>query len=317
MQTDRIHRWLAGTNWATWRRDPMTGDASARRYERLQGPTNETVILMDAPPQTCGSQRQFVKISEHLRGIGLSAPTVLDWDDAQGVMTLEDLGSTDFARHLRAKPNQEAELYMAAVDVLEILQSFPPPTDLVKMTPDVGTDMIDIAFEWVGKDTSKYLVDEIKGGLRDLLDRVDPHPSVLSLRDFHAENLIWRGDQDGPDRVGLLDFQDAFVTHPAYDLASLLRDARRDVDPDLTDLMLARFGRKDPAFKMAFHVMAVQRNLRILGIFERLCCNAGKTGYRTLMPRVIRHLRTDLHAPELAGLAPLIYRAFDIGDEPV
>jgi len=106
------------------------------------------------------------------------------------------------------------------------------------------------------------------GWQRHLLDRVDPHPSVLSLRDFHAENLIWRGDQDGPDRVGLLDFQDAFVTHPAYDLASLLRDARRDVDPDLTDLMLARFGRKDPAFKMAFHVMAVQRNLRILGIFD-------------------------------------------------
>ena len=316
MQNDHATDWLNGTDWAQWRRDPMTGDASARRYERLHGPNGNTVILMDASPETCGSQAAFVDIAAHLRALGLCAPQVLAWDDARGLMILQDLGQTDFARHLRASPQDETLLYTAAVDVLRALQSAPAPAALTRMTPDVGADMIDLAFEWAARDTSTDLSDQIKDLLRNLLQQVDPNPSVLSLRDFHAENLIWRGGETGLSRIGLLDFQDAFVTHPAYDLASLLRDARRDVDPALTDPMIARLGGDDPAFKTAFHVMAVQRNLRILGIFERLERRDGKSGYRALVPRVVDHLRTDLTAPKLAALGPLVHRAFDLGGTP-
>lgn len=316
MQNDRATDWLSSTDWAEWRRDPMTGDASARRYERLHGPNGATVILMDAPPDTCGSQAPFVDIASHLRTLGLCAPQVLAWDETRGLMILQDLGLTDFARHLRACPQDETLLYTAAVDVLLTLQSAPPPAALTRMTPDVGADMIDIAFEWAARDASTDLSGQIKDLLRDLLQQVDPNPSVLSLRDFHAENLIWRGGETGVSRVGLLDFQDAFVTHPAYDLASLLRDARRDVDPAFTDPMIARLGGDDPAFRTAFHVVAVQRNLRILGIFERLAQRDGKSGYRALLPRVVTHLRTDLDPPELATLGPLVHRAFDLGDQP-
>lgn len=313
MRNAVVSEWLSQTEWANWHRTPMTGDASARRYERLVADAGTSVILMDAPPETCGSQTLFSQIAEHLRGIGLVAPDVLAWNDVLGLMILEDLGRVDFAQHLRSNPQDERRLYEAAVDVLMAIGLSPAPSGLKIMTPDIGANMIDIAFEWAAVDHSAALSGEIKGNLKELLSTVAPNPTALSLRDYHAENLIWRPDEPPTRRVGLLDFQDAFITHPAYDLASLLRDARRDVDPDLVDPVLKRMGGEED-MKAAFHIMAVQRNLRILGIFERLTRRHGKVSYLNLIPRVRGHLQTDLGAPELARLAPLVRRAFSLND---
>lgn len=313
MRSAVVRDWLAGSDWSSWDRAPMTGDASARRYERLNGPNSASVILMDAPPATCGSQSRFVEIAAHLRLLDLAAPQIFAWDDALGLMVLEDLGDVDFAKHLKTAPNDERRLYENAVDVLLAVQSAPPPSRLTAMTSTVGADMVDIAFEWAATDQSADLRAGAKTQIHDLLTQVDPTPSVLSLRDFHAENLIWRPERAGLSNVGLLDFQDAFVTHPTYDLASLLRDARRDVGPDLLNHLLPRFapsaGDLDQT-RSAFHVIAVQRNLRILGIFNRLAQQDGKTGYLKLVPRVQAHLRADLAAPICKTLAPLVRRAF-------
>lgn len=307
-----ITSWLSGTDWASWDFAPMTGDASSRGYARLTSRAGATLILMDAPPDTCGSQTKFVEIAAHLRNLGLCAPDVLHWDDALGLMIIEDLGSVDFATHLRASPNAEPALYDAAVDALMLLQSAPPPDGLIRMTPRVGVDMLDIAFEWAATDHSSHLAQDIKTQLLSLLMDVDPAPSVLSLRDFHAENLIWRPDLKGVKRVGLLDFQDAFVTHAAYDLASLIHDARRDVDPALTAPLIAKMaGPNTESFTQAFHVLSLQRNLRILGIFERLAHRDGKVAYRKLSPRVWAHIQESLRTPALRDIAPLVHRAFD------
>ncbi|KAG1713746.1 N-acetylmuramate/N-acetylglucosamine kinase [Nymphon striatum] len=275
---------------------------------------------MDAPPETCGSQSAFVKIGRHLEALGLSAPQVLEWDEKQGLMILQDLGDMDFAKHLRNQPDTEIMLYEKAVETLLVIQSAPPPDGLISMTPDVGANMIDLAFEWAATDQSRDLWAEIKSNLKILLETVDPAPNTLSLRDFHAENLIWRPRQNGLACVGLLDFQDAFVTHPMYDLASLLRDARRDVDPELLGHLLPYFTPRAEDLKMikdAFHIIAIQRNLRILGIFHRLSKQGGKTGYLSLVPRVLRNLEADLSAPICAPLAPHVARAFDgLGMKP-
>ncbi|PVA07642.1 aminoglycoside phosphotransferase family protein [Thalassorhabdomicrobium marinisediminis] len=304
-----VQDWLAGSPWAAWQHSPITGDASARRYLRLTDPTGGTVILMDAPPDLCGSQNRFAQMADHLRGLGLAAPEVLAFDDTLGVMVLEDLGPTDFARHLRHTPQDERPLYEAGVDVLKAIGAAPPPSGLDVMTPQVGGAMIDLAFDWAAQDDSASLRQDITAILTRLLQSVSPAPATLSLRDFHAENLIWRPEQAGGLRIGLLDFQDAFVTHPAYDLASLLRDARRDVDPSLVAPLLARLG---PDHTAAFHIMAVQRNLRILGIFNRLARRDAKPGYLALVPRVRAHLATDLRTPYLAPLAPLVDHAFGL-----
>jgi aminoglycoside/choline kinase family phosphotransferase len=314
MRSAVVSQWLAETEWASWQRIKMTSDASARHYERLLGPKGQSVILMDAAPETCGSQSRFVNIAAHLKFLNLAAPDVLEWDDRNGLMILSDLGQNNFAKSLSAAPKDEANLYSAAVNVLRTLQSSPPPNGLTKMTPDVGADMIGVAFEWAATDQSIDLAKEITARLHHLLQEVDPDPCALSLRDFHAENLIWRPADHANLRVGLLDFQDAFITHPTYDLASLLRDARRDVDPVLLTPLLTQLKGEDgniEDFKRAFHVMAVQRNLRILGIFHRLARQDGKTGYLALVPRVWAHLQTDFATPDLIDCGHLVAQAFD------
>ncbi|WP_245540944.1 aminoglycoside phosphotransferase family protein [Octadecabacter antarcticus] len=290
----------------------MTADASPRQYERLIGQNGRSVVLMDAPPETCGSQSRFVDIATHLKSLNLASPEVLEWDDPKGLMIISDLGQHDFAKYLSAAPTDEPNLYSAAVNVLRTVQSTPPPIGLTEMTPDVGADMVSVAFEWAATDQSKDLATEITASLRNLLQEIDHDARVLSLRDFHAENLIWRPTNHGNWRVGLLDFQDAFIAHPTYDLASLLRDARRDVDPAMLASLLTQLAGEDgnvADFKRAFHVMAVQRNLRILGIFHRLAQQDGKTGYLSLAPRVWAHLQTDLAMPDLADLGHLVQRA--------
>ena len=312
MRELRLTEWLSTTEWAAWDRHPVTGDASARRYERLIGPNDQSVIAMDAPPDICGTQKSFVDMAHHLKNIGLAAPEIFAWDEELGLLILSDLGPTDFARHLKSTPVDEAKLYGNAANVLRKLHSAPPPIGLTKMTPDIGTGMIDLAFDWAAIDISAELRASIENELNQLLTQVDPSPNTLSLRDFHAENLIWRNDQTGTDCVGLLDFQDAFITHPTYDLASLLRDARRDVQAEMLDDLLYQLnpGANQGAQRLAFHVMAVQRNLRILGIFRRLAERDGKTRYLDFIPRVENHLRTDLSFPELTKLNTLVTRAF-------
>jgi len=301
---ETIRDWLAKSDWKDWERSPMSGDASARRYERLTF-GGKSMVFMDAPPETCGSQANFVKIAMHLRNIGLCAPEIHDWNEQTGLMILEDLGGSDFSQYIARDPVQETQLYHAALDVLKELQSNPPPADLSNLTPEVGTDMIGIAFDCAAVDPSTDLKETIESLIKRLMKSIDEEPKVLSLRDFHAENLIWRPGNTGNRRIGLLDFQDAFISHPMYDVASLVRDARRDVGADIIDVLVP-----NPRDRTAFHVIALQRNLRILGIFHRLAKRDGKTKYLSYIPRVWGHIQADLKTPETQALAPLINRAF-------
>lgn len=313
IRTDVVSKWLARSDWTNWTRSAITGDASSRGYERLIGPKGRTAILMNAPPEICGSQKRFVEMAAYLRGINLAAPKILEWDEEAGLMVLEDLGEIDFAQYLQSNPKDELHLYEHAVDVVLALQSRRPPEGLTVMTPTLGAEMIDLAFEWAAPDTSTALRDDIKGKLKDLLTTVDDQAGVLSLRDFHAENLIWRPDQTGLVRVGLLDFQDAFVAHPVYDIASLLRDARRDVSPDIVSQILKKIAPSQGDLThttAAFHIVSVQRNLRILGIFQRLAQRDGKANYLDLIPRVADHIRADLNTVHCTSIAPVLRRAF-------
>ncbi|MFT6775685.1 MAG: aminoglycoside/choline kinase family phosphotransferase [Paracoccaceae bacterium] len=145
--------------------------------------------------------------------------------------------------------------------------------------------------------------------------------AALVLRDYHAENLIWLPDRAGPARVGLLDHQDALIGHPAYDLASVLEDARRDTSPTLRAAMLARYcaatGADPDTFGAAFAILAAQRNLKIVGIFARLCIRDGKPSYVDLIPRVWAHLARDLAHPALADLAQFVAAHVPPPDAPV
>lgn len=216
-------------------------------------------------------------------------------------MILEDLGPSDLARWLIERPEDESDLYAAAVEAMHKAQAAPPPEGLASLTPGVGAGMLEPFFDWFAPALPR---ETVRTAMAAALLRLAPGPLVLSLRDFHAENLIWRPDRSGTDRIGLLDFQDAFLAPPEYDLASLLRDARRDVSSGAEAAATERFAAltgRDPAAAIA--ALAVQRNLRILGIFARLARRDGKVHYLGLQPRVIGHLRKDLAHPALADLA--------------
>jgi aminoglycoside/choline kinase family phosphotransferase len=301
--TDRdtlITQFLAGTKWQDWQRSAIAGDASARRYLRLSQ-ASESVVLMDAPPSNGEDTGPFSSLATLLKHNDLSPPSILLHDQSIGFMLLSDLGSTDFAQWVAAYPQDQSKIYKAATDVLIHLEGVTPPANLKHMTPDVGAEMVGITGEYYTTASTADLQEEMQRALTTFA----PDPTVLALRDYHAENLIWRENRQGLGRVGLLDFQDAFVAPAGYDLASLLRDARRDVPPELAEEIIAYFVSRTKAksgFRTQLACLGVQRNLRILGVFARLATAMKKPRYLAFMPRVWANIMLDLKDPALADL---------------
>jgi len=290
---------------------PVPGDASNRRYFHV-GPH----IAMDAPHAKGEDVRPFVAVTDMLRGRGLSAPALLAQDIPNGFLLLENLGTGLFARLCAADPGQEAALYAAAVDLLHGLAARPgdavPPYDLAVMEREAM-----LLTDWwcpaAGVAVSDDLRAEWAGAVRADLTGVAAARSALVLRDYHAENLLWLPQRDGDARVGLLDYQDALVGHPAYDLVSLLEDARRDVSPGLAEAMVARFLTRRPdldgaAFRRDYDALGAQRNAKIVGIFARLCMRDGKPRYLEMIPRVWAHLMRDLGGDGTPGMRTFIER---------
>lgn len=314
--TDRntlCESFLSATPYAAWQRGLLAGDASNRRYERLAGADGKSVVLMDAPPEKGEDVRPFIRIAEYLRAQGLSAPEILARDVEHGFLLLEDLGDDLYARVILREPMLEKELYEAATDALVALHQAPIP-DLEPYGPRMMAEMAGLAL-------SKYR-DGILGGqdpklqsrfedqFEDILRETVKGDPVLVQRDYHAENLLWLPAREGVARVGLLDFQDARSGHRAYDLVSLLQDARRDVPAGIEMQMISRYitaaGTDESGFRTAYTVLGVQRNLRILGVFARLSQEYGKPHYVDLIPRVWDHFIRGLEHPALAPVADLL-----------
>ena len=308
MRDQKIDAFLAGTDWAMARRAKLAGDASNRRYDRLTlGP--DSAVLMDAPPEKGEDVRPFVAVAEYLTGIGLSAPRIIAADTEAGFLLIEDLGDDLFARVLDRDETLEQPLYAAATDALIQLHRAAPMAGLEAYDPPRMTELSALAYDW-------YLAEslgpspEAKAAFGAEFEPVlaeNAECSVTILRDYHAENLLWLPDRDGAARVGQLDFQDAMLGDPSYDLVSLLMDARRDVSAETRDAMIryyaAETGQEAEVFERSFHVLGAQRNLRILGVFARLSRRDRKAHYVDLIPRVWDHLMRNLDHPALAGIA--------------
>ena len=306
-----VDAFLAAQGWADAEQVPLAGDASSRRYIRLCSGPKRTILMIDPQDDTA----RFAALSVHLRGLGLSAPDI--YAQATGLMLLEDFGDAQFAKVAQTQPDMEIPLYRAATEVLCHLETCKVPAELTHATPRILGQMVEPVF-------THYLpllgvlptakASEITARLTDLLDHYLPEETVLVLRDFHAENMIWLPDRNHIRRVGLLDFQDALAGPPIYDLVSLLQDARRDVTDACRDATLRHYldlsGRRQSAVMPAFHLLGLQRNLRILGIFARLATERGKPGYLALIPRVWAHIQTSLATPVARDLEPLIRDLF-------
>ncbi|WP_410217169.1 tRNA (adenosine(37)-N6)-threonylcarbamoyltransferase complex ATPase subunit type 1 TsaE [Paracoccus sp. (in: a-proteobacteria)] len=292
---------VAQAGWGDVRVLPLAGDASARRYFRLKGPQGHAV-LMDDPG---GSMGAFLAMTRWLGDRGFGAPALLAQDEAQGLALVEDLGDDLLARVLEDDPTMAPVAYDRIVDLLADLHRHPipdfvPALDGAALADQVG--LFALYPQALGQDAPDI------GPLIAALHRewAKDTPLVTALRDFHAENLIWRGAAP----LGLVDYQDAVTAHPAYDLVSALQDARRDVDPALEEAAIHRYltvtGLDAGRYRAAYALLGAQRNLRIMGIFTRLCIRDGKPRYLDFMPRVWGHLQRDLAHPALAPLAQVL-----------
>jgi len=309
-RVELIAGFLAAAGWDKAARRVLAGDASFRRYDRLETAAGRRAVLMDAPPPH-EDVRPFLAVARLLQGLGLSAPAILAEDVAAGLLLLEDFGDATYTR-LLAQGAGEVELYALAVDVLVALHRAFDPAAAGSVAPYDDRRLFDEAallVDWympamTGQPTEPALRDEYLALWRAVLPVARGVPSSLVLRDYHVDNLILLHERDGVGACGLLDFQDAVIGPVTYDLVSLLEDARRDVPADLASAMQAHYLAHFPsldraAFSASYAVLGAQRNCKIVGIFTRLCRRDGKPHYLRHIPRVWRLIEQDLRHPVL------------------
>lgn len=336
----------AGNGWDRARRIALGQDASTRRYIRLFREDGATALLMDAPrvesepcppdadPATrarlgwnamtrlaASRVEAFASISHHLRSLGLSAPKIHHFDAANGFALIEDFGDgREFARLIERGAEDETRLYRAAAERLATVHKASIPK--VLSLDGVSWPILEFDSVALGANADLYadwLPAEVgQGGLqgaqrarweaeRDaLIAQAMTFPRAFTLRDYHAENLLWLPQGD----VGLLDFQDAVVGWDAWDLAMLTQDARRNVSPEAAEAaigtFLAQTGQSREAFDERFAVIGALNALRIAGVFSRLQHRDNKPRYCDFQPRQLQLLARNLSHPSLAGMAAFV-----------
>ena len=332
-----LRQFLDGAGYAEAKRQRMAGDASTRSYARLVR-DDGVVILMNSPPRPDGPAvydgksysaavhlaedvKPWVAIARALSERGFSAPLIHHADLDNGFLITEDFGGVSFVEG--DPPRPIAERYEAATDVLAALHREPLP-EVLPLAPQISYAMpvfdtdaqlveAGLMLEWYlpdrGVEPSDNLRAEFVMMWRDLLSKSAAAARTWVLRDFHSPNLIWLAERSGIARVGIIDFQDAVLGPAAYDLVSLLQDARIDV-PELVELsLLTRYIKArrssdqtfDPAeFAELYALMSAQRNTRLLGTFARLNRRDGKPNYLRHQPRIWTYLSRSLAHPVLA-----------------
>ena len=315
-----LEAFLANAGWGEAKIEPIPGDASFRRYFRVRmpdaGPPNSAMLMYAPPPEE--DPEPFLKVASWLAAHAMLAPEIYAEDAAQGWVLTEDFGNDRMRDWLDENPGDETAAYETAIDALVELHQRPAgpfdPYDMATYQREAG-----LLTQWyapaigLSVDEAGYVKawDEVLG---DLVARQSRPVTVL--RDYHAENIMLLGKPATNAQQGLIDFQDALVGHPAYDVVSLLQDARRDVTLALEAAMLARYTERagsDAEFIADYARLGAQRNAKIVGIFTRLYKRDGKPRYLDMIPRVWAAMERDLEHPALAPVAD--WFAANIPDE--
>jgi aminoglycoside/choline kinase family phosphotransferase len=316
-----LDRFLAAHGYAAANRAPLPGDAGHRRYLRLAGGPRPA-LLMDGSgaaavglPSAEADLRSFMAIAAHLRAIGLSAPEILAADPPAGLLLLEDLGEPTHATLLDAGA-EPLPLYLAAAETLAALHEAPPPAGLpawegAAMARATAATFLD--WWWpaaLGADPSPAQREAFHAAMGAMLAPFEGAGAFVH-RDYFPANLLPLPERPAPASVGIIDFQDAGHGHPAYDLVSLLQDARRDVPDAVRQAATDRYLERRPGldrteFAAATAAMAAQRHLRVASLWVRLDRRDGKPHYLRHGPRCWRLLDEALVHPATAPLAAFL-----------
>ncbi len=325
LNEEHAHQFLTQNKIVNCQIKKIAGDASFRSYYRIfyEG---GSFILMFAPPQF-EEVRPFIAVDEFLTSNGFSAPKIFAIDKKSGFILLEDFGDNSYGRALAVAPEQELLLYEKACDCLIDIHKLKAPTNLPAYNHALLFREVMLFVDWYLPLQKKSMSLQEKAHFKflwfqlfdhlgySLLER-DYHTQsekpVVVLRDYHADNLMILEGREGFKQVGLLDFQDAAVGSRAYDLVSLLEDARRDVNEAIRCKIFDHYLKNSvcdtKAFVKDYAILSLQRNIKILGVFSRLSLRDGKHQYLNLLPRVLNFvkLRLESNGEIFAPLSPLI-----------
>lgn len=333
-----IRAFLDNAGYRNAIRRHLTGDASIRAYEHVDAGDGR-FVLMDSPAHTPGpilahgnyyqqiahiaeDVKPFIAIGRYLISRGLRAPAIYETDIDQGILLMEDLGSEgvlDAAGAPIPERYRESAACLAHLHRQSATRALPVSDGIVHHVPDFDRDAMQIEVslltDWYlpwkrGTPASEEERRDYVAIWDGLIDSLASAEHNLLLRDFHSPNIIWRPDAAGTDRVGIIDFQDAMIGPSAYDVASLVQDARVDVPDDVADSVLdhylalraAQGGFDRQRFLRDWHVMAAQRNCKLIGLWVRLMQRDGKPTYMRHMPRTFRNLTRALAHLDLAPL---------------
>lgn len=338
-RTMLIRAFLERAGWTDAMRTPLAGDASSRAYERISR-SGKTAILMNAPARAEGpplfdgrsydalahralDARPFVAIDLALRKAGICAPEIRAADMSAGLLLLDDLGGEGI---LDAQGAPILQRYEAAIDLLAFMhaKSWPdevplPDGGAYRLPPyDRDALLVEISLfpDWFGGHAGEPAFPADARGpflaaWSQVLDRLDPASTTWVMRDFHSPNILWQAAAKGHERVAIIDFQDALIGHPAYDLASLAQDARAPLTEADEAALKARYiaarraqdARFDAAsFEIAYAILTAQRATKVLGAFTRLALVEGKPGYQRHRARLKALMRRNLAHAVLSGL---------------
>jgi N-acetylmuramate 1-kinase len=297
-----LDQFLERLGWGGGNVSLLAADASFRRYFRILDEAGRRAVIMDAPPPH-EDPTPFIKIALYLRDHGLRAPGIMGHDLDKGLVLLEDFGDIRMRDHLDEHPEKETGIYKKAIDTLAELSvktaANVPPYDM-----DAYLREVRLLTEWyvpaMGLSAEASEFDAIWQDALSPIGGAD-HQRTTVLRDYHAENIMLLAD----GTQGIIDFQDALIGHPAYDLVSLLQDARRDVSPELEAAMFEYYCAAvdtGPDFGAHYALLGAQRNTKIIGIFTRLWKRDGKERYLSFLDRMWTYLERDLDHPQLAPL---------------
>lgn len=303
---DLAKNFLAQNSFKDFEIKKIAGDASFRSYYRISL-NKQSLILMFAPPSH-EDIKPFVKIDYFLRENNFSAPKIIAIDEINGFLLLEDFGDVSLTSHLKSNPQDEIKLYQKACEQLIKLHNL--SNTKIKNFKTISyynnhllLKEVLLFLDWYLPLIDKKISIKDKSYFKKLwfnqFDKLSKNNHFFILRDFHADNIMLIKKQNQKDfDIGLLDFQDGVIGSNAYDLVSLLEDARRDVDSQTVSYIMNYYIENSPTkseeFINDYNILSLQRNIKILGIFARLSKRDGKDNYLNLMPRVKNHVKNRL-----------------------
>ncbi|RUP42005.1 MAG: hypothetical protein EKK63_02895 [Acinetobacter sp.] len=293
--------------------EPMRGDAGLRNYHRTKTDDGKSFVIMDCPP-TYAEVSKFIQISDYLLKENFSAPTIFAQDIENGFLILEDFGNVSLKDYLQSDNqgiDQKNAIYHLIIDLLISLQNKVAPTFLKDFNDEILCNELDLFINWYipykyNQELKIHEFNEFIELWQKIFSQIIAMPSSIILRDFHLENMMYLEMRESINKIGLLDFQDALIGSPIYDLVSVLEDARFEVPRDMALKLVDYYAEKKALNKESvlinYHILGAQRNCRILGVFARKAVKENDDYYLQFIPRVEKYLEYDLSHPILNNM---------------